>query len=231
MTRFARFAVVCVATLFIGGGIAEAQTETQPEAQTTAKSRWPADGPFSAQFDAAATLGHKSSSSFGAELTYRLNDDWDVFLETGHMRNVATSDLDARAQLIANFIGGTTSAVQKANYFDIGARYRIMGRGKWDPYVTLGLGVAHVETKTNFAINGTDVTNSIGDLVSLGPDLSGSLNKAFLTIGPGVNVPLGVRYFFDGCYRYGRIFPRSAQVENDKGINTQRVQVAIGIKF
>lgn len=219
MTRFALFAIVCVAA----GCAGEAQAQT-----TTA----PPDGRYSAQFDVAATLGHKSDSAFGGEISYRLNDDWDVYFELGRMGNVATSDLDARARLIANAIGATASAVQKARYYDIGARYRLMARGTWDPYVLLGVGVASVKTQTNFAINGTDITGSIGDFgVSLGSDLSGTLTKGLLVIGAGVNKPLKRRYFFDGSLRYGHIFPKTSAIENDVSINTLRVQIGIGIKF
>ena len=92
------------------------------------------------------------------------------------MSNVAASALDARAQLIGNAIGASPSLVQRAAYFDVGGRYRLMARGRWDPYVMLGFGAASVKTRTNFSINGVDVTN--GDLVVLGTDLVGHVDQA-----------------------------------------------------
>ncbi len=218
MTRFATLALLCVLGLFTGAGVAGAQTKAADP-----------DGRFSAQFNVAATLGHKSSSAFGGELDYRFNDDWDLFFETGRMANVASSALDDRAQLIANAIGASTSLVQRAVYFDVGGRYRLMARGRWDPYVMLGFGAANVKTRTNFSINGVDVTN--GDLVVLGTDLAGTLTKPFLMIGGGATMPFKHRYFVDLTYRYGRIFARTGQIENDTGVNTQRVQVGVGFKF
>jgi opacity protein-like surface antigen len=218
MKRFATLAVLCVIGLVLGAGAGWAQT----------KSADP-DGRFSAQFTLAATLGHKSSGAVGGELDYRFNDDWDFFFEGGRMSNVASSALDARAQVIANAIGASTSLVQRAAYFDVGGRYRLMARGRWDPYVMLGFGAASVKTRTNFSINGVDVTN--GDLVVVGTDLAGTLAKPFLTIGAGATMPFKHRYFVDLSYRYGRIFARTSQIENDNGVNTQRVQLGVGFKF
>lgn len=217
MTRFAKLAIVCGTTLFIGAGTAQAQTAASTP-----------DGRYSAQITAAATLGHKSDSSFGGEFDYRYNEDWDFFFEAGRMGNVASSNLDARAQLIANAIGANASFVQRAAYFDVGARYRLMARGRWDPYVAAGFGGANVKTRTNFSINGVDVTN---DLVAVGTDLSGTLTKAMLMIGGGATMPIKSRYFLDLSYRYGRIFARTGEIENDNGISTQRVQVGFGLKF
>jgi opacity protein-like surface antigen len=211
MTRFAMLAIVCVTSLFLAAGVARAQTPKS------------AEGRYSAEITAAATLGHKSDSAFGAELDYRFNDDWDVFVEAGRMGNVASSALDARAQVIANAIGASTSLVQRAVYLDFGARYRLMARGRWDPYVLMGLGAANVKTRTTFSTN--------SDLVALGTDLAGTLTKPFLMIGGGATMPVKQRYVLDLSYRYGRIFARTGEIENDNGVNTQRVQVGFGFKF
>ena len=60
---------------------------------------------------------------------------------------------------------------------------------------------------------------------------SGTLTKAFLTVGVGTNATLGQRYLLDLSYRYGHIFPRTGEIANDQGINTQRLQAGIGIRF
>jgi opacity protein-like surface antigen len=149
------------------------------------------------------------------------------------MANVATTDVDARAQIIGNAIGASVSTVQRAAYFDIGVKYRILKEyGRWRPYVLLGVGAAGVKTTADFAINGNDVTGQLDQFgVQLGRDLSGSLTKAFLTVGAGASMPLGKRYQVDLSYRYGRIFAKTSQIDNDQGINTQRAQVGIGIRF
>ncbi len=221
MTRSALSAIVCVAAL-CGATVAQAQSAA------------PADGRYSAQIDIAATLGHKSDGSLGGELGYRFNDTWDFYFEFGHMGNVATSNLDSRAQLIANTIGASESTVQKANYYDIGARYKLRPRGPWHPYAVAGLGAATVRTKTDFFVNGQDVTGQLANFtpqIQLGSDLSGSLTKALLVVGVGVTRPFKSRYFVDGSYRVGHIFPKTSVIENDVSINTQRVQIGVGIKF
>ena len=185
------------------------------------------------QFTVGPTFGHKSSSAIGGEAGYTLTDALQVFLEGGRMGNVATTDVDARAQIIGNTIGASVSTVQRAAYFDIGAKYRFPKEyGKWRPYALLGVGTASVKTTTNFSIGGNDVTSQMGQYgVQLGNDLSGTLTKAFLTVGVGTNATLGQRYLLDLSYRYGRVFPRTSQIADDKGINTQRLQAGIGIRF
>ena len=148
------------------------------------------------------------------------------------MGNVATTDVDARALIIGNAIGATVSTTQRAAYFDIGAKYRLPGFGRWRPYALLGVGAAGVKTTTNFSIGGNDVTNQLDQHgAQLGNDLAGTLTKAFLTVGVGTDAAIGQRYLLDLSYRYGRIFPRTSQIANDQGINTQRLQAGIGMRF
>src|SRR5262245_63061477 len=103
MMRLVRL-VTCFG-IFVLAGISSAQ------AQTAAEPRW------YGEVTAAATFGHKSNAAFGVEGGGRLNEMFVVFVETGHMGNVGNSDLDGRAQKIANFIGGTvSSSAYKMNY-------------------------------------------------------------------------------------------------------------------
>src|ERR1700730_3405799 len=129
------------------------------------------------EFTVGPTFGHKSSSSIGGEVGDTLNEALQAILEGGRMANVATTDVDARAQIIGNAIGASVSTVQRAAYFDIGAKYRILKEyGRWRPYVLLGVGAAGVKTTADFAINGNDVTGQLDQFgVQLGRDLSGSL--------------------------------------------------------
>jgi opacity protein-like surface antigen len=103
----------------------------------------------------------------------------------------------------------------------------------WHPYGLLGLGGASVKTSAAFSVNGTDVTGQLLDVygVRLGNDLSSTLTKRFLTAGAGATAPFGSRYLVDISYRYGRISPKTSEIEADKGINTQRVQAGIGVRF
>jgi opacity protein-like surface antigen len=209
----------------------------------TAHAQTPGGGPDRgyAEFTAAATLGHKSDSSIGGEAGYSLTDALQVFVEVGRMGNVATTDVDARAMIIGNAIGASVSTKQRAVYVDIGAKYRLSEHSRWRPnwlhdrwrpYGLLGVGTASVKTTTNFSIGGNDVTGQLAQYgVQLGNDLSGTLTKAFLTVGVGTNATLGKRYLLDLGYRYGRIFARTGQIANDRGINTQRLQAGIGIRF
>src|SRR5262245_17604645 len=220
MMRFARLGTCFVIAMLAGAGLSQAQGVGDP--------RWYAEA------TAAATLGHKSDSAFGAEAGGHLTDLLDVFIETGHMGNVGNTDLDSRAQVVADFIGGNVgSTAYKLNYFDFGVKYRVMESGRWHPYVGVGLGFANIKPEVTFAVNGTDVTNQLPDLgVQLGSDLSESHNTFMFVIGVGTHVNFGSRYFADLTYRYGRTGGVSQDNETlVEGLNTQRVQIGAGIRF
>jgi opacity protein-like surface antigen len=210
---------------------------TAAQAQTTSSD----EGRFYGEFAVGPTLGHKSDSTVGGEFGVGLLDSlWltgdrlEVFFEGGRMGNVATTDLDARALIIANFIKGSTSAVQKAKFFDIGLKYRgPVFAGMWRPYIGIGIGVAKVDTLVNFAVNGTDVTSQLSALygIELGNDLSDSLNKTFVVVPVGIQGNFLKRYFVDGSYRFGSIRKSPDDIEQDVTITTQRVQVGVGVRF
>ena len=206
--------VIVPAIVMLAISAAEAQTSAAPPR-------------YFADVNAAATLGHKSDKAFGGEFGMQITLGFDVFVEGGHMGNVATTDLDDRAQLIASGFGATVgSTAEKVNFFDAGVRYRIpITSNRWRPYVALGFGVASVSREVAFSLN----PDEFG--VELGQDLSGSLVKALLMIGVGGDVDFGRRYFAGLSYRYGHIFPRGGAIENDVSIPTQRVQGAVGLKF
>jgi opacity protein-like surface antigen len=216
MTRSVRFAMIVVATFTLGPAAAHAQTST---ASAGPESK------FSAELTAAATLGHTSASSFGGEFDYRLMNDWEVFFELGRMRNVTSSDIEARANLIGAQLNVTANAIRKATYYDVGLKYRLLPYGMWHPYVALGLGAATVTTRTSLSAVNPEVA------VEFGPDLDGTVTKPFMMIGGGAQVPFRNRYFVDGSYRYGRIFARGGVIDDDQGSSTQRVQVGVGIRF
>jgi opacity protein-like surface antigen len=216
--RMNRFAMVLVVILAGGVGSVSAQT---PGASTATEDR-----PWYGELAAAATFGHKSSGAVGLEIGYSLNDEWQVFVEGGRMSNVATAALDQRAQNFANGIGSSgVSTTQRVLYFDVGARYQPAPYGMWHPYGLLGLGAASVKTSTAFGSISSDVTFNLGN------DLSSTLTKLFLTVGGGVTVPFKDRYLVDVSYRYGHISAKTSAILDDVGINTNRIQAGIGVRF
>ena len=192
-----------------------------------------AERPWSVQADAAVTFGHSSSSSFGGEVDRRLGPAWDLTLEAGRMGNITSSATQDRADIIGAQIAATANPVQSAVYYDLGLRYRLMPDGKWNPYVMVGFGGARIKTGTTFSQNGQDLSDAdlAAKLVALGADLDGTIMKPFLTIGAGVSLPVGSRYFVEGSFRYGRIFPRTSEIDGDKANNTQRLQIGFGVRF
>jgi len=212
--------------LMIGFAVALVSSAPPAFAQTS-------DGKWSAQFDAAATLGHTSSASFGGEVDRQLTRSLELAFEIGHMNNVTTQDLQDRAAIIGGAIPATANPIQSALYWDFGVRFSVKPESAWKPYVAFGFGGAHVNTETTFSANGTTLTPDqlAAKYVALGADLAGSVNKPFLLVGGGVQRHIGARLFLDGSYRYGYIFPRTSEIDGDTGVSTQRVQLGVGLRF
>jgi len=186
-----------------------------------------------AEFNLGPTFGHKSDLSVGGEGGWEVKRDLDVFFEFGHIGNAASSDLESRANTIANNVGAAANVIAKVNYFDFGVRYRfIVNAPNVRPYVAAGFGGAHVTTQTTFTVNGTTVPpENLG--ISIGPDLSGSQTVPFFMLGGGFTYAFVTRYFADISYRYGRVFEKTDADGNVQlaGFNTNRLQVGVGIKF
>jgi opacity protein-like surface antigen len=227
MNRFAMGFALVLAGILAGGASSVSVSAETPDspAQTADASAAEEHHPWYGELAGGGTFGHTTSGSVGLEGGRTLTEHWRVFVEVGRMSNVATANLDQQAQLIASVIGSSYSTTQRAVYFDAGARYEPVSFGIWHPYGLLGLGFASVKTSTAFGPSANEAT------VSLGNGLSSTLTKLLVTAGVGVTVPFASRYLIDLSYRYGRIFPRTGQIEGDTGINTQRLQAGIGVTF
>jgi opacity protein-like surface antigen len=127
------------------------------------------------------------------------------------------------------------SAASKATYFDAGVKYLFVPfKRVYQPYATLGFGLARVSQDVVFSTNGTELSEAqLYDQygVLLGSDLAGSTTKPMFLLGAGVSRNFKSRYYVDLSYRYGRIFAKTGTIEDDKGMNTQRFQVGVGIHF
>ncbi len=187
MMRFARVVPILLALTLCASAVATAQTAT---GATTSY----------AEFDFAATLGHKSDTSIGGEYGFHLSPDFDVFVEGGHIGNAAT--------------------ISKITFVDAGLRYHWPASVNVDPYVALGVGLAHVKNETTLSAN--------SDLVQFGSDLNGTQNRPIIMIGGGATVGFAKRYFLDLSYRFGAVLATGDASSVNK---TQRAQVGIGIKF
>src|SRR5262249_25126127 len=119
----------------------------------------------------------------------------------------------------------------RVNYFDAGLRYEFLA-GKWLPYVLGGGGIARVHPDVKFSVGGTDVTGQLSNFgVQLGSDLSDTLTKGLLVVGGGARTSFARRYLVDVSYRYGLIFSKRGEIDNDSKINTNRLQAGFGLRF
>jgi opacity protein-like surface antigen len=216
MKRFACVAAVCLVAI-LSLGVSAAQAQSVPEQK------------MYGEFNFGPTLGHQSSGFVGGDFGYRLTPGLDVVAEISHMSNVGTSDLDNRATIIANALGGTASSAFKVFEFAAGVRYRVPIASRFEPYVLAEFGVANVKTEVAFTVNGT-VIDPPSQGVQLGADLSGTLYKPIFVVGFGVNREFKKRYFADLGYRFGEIFASDA-FETDTGIPTQRIILGVGVRF
>lgn len=193
-----------------------------------------ADRAVGVQGTVGATFGNKTGASFGGEFDYKLNTEWELFVEGGQMRNVASSQMDEDAQVIATGIGGTADVAEHANYYNVGIKYLMVPfGGGYTPYVGIGGGAARVNKDVAFTVNGQELSELqllTDHGVQLGADLAGITVKPMMTVVVGLSRPFG-RAFMDVSYRYGFIFSKSGSIEDDKGLNTQRVQLGIGVRF
>src|SRR5262249_23680565 len=148
--------------------------------------------PYYAEFDFAATLGHKSDIAVGGEFGFRLSPDIDVFVEGGHIGNAATSKMEEDGDRIAAAVGATANTISKINYFDGGLRYHWPASRTVDPYVAVGFGIAHVDNETTLSQN--------SELVQFGTDLNGSEVRPILMIGGGATLAFAKKYFLALSY-------------------------------
>jgi opacity protein-like surface antigen len=207
----------------LGVGLSSAQAQVAPP---------PSDSKWYAEFNFGPTLGHKGDKFVGLEAGRQiLTPGLFVIVDVSHMGNVGTTDLDDRATIIANFLGGTATTAFKVNHGAVGLRYNIeTGWAKAQPYVLGAVGAASVETQVEFNVNGTTIDPATRG-VQLGGDLTGTHTKTILVFGFGVNVPFKTQFFADLGYRYGSILAKTANFETDKTIPTQRIVLGVGYRF
>ena len=196
------FSITLAAVLVCIAGVAQAQT--MPGSPALRKY---------VEFTIGPTFGHKSNVALGAEGGFPLSDSFDVFVEGGRMRNVATSDLDAAAAVVAQFIAGTGEAKQSVgDVWTAGVRYLIpttMPPVGMEPYVSVAWGLLSVSRSATFTVGGTDVTGDLLDRIPafrLGGDLLEDETKALVTFGVGARFNVRGNLVADASYRYARIF-------------------------
>jgi opacity protein-like surface antigen len=181
------------------------------------------------------SFGSHSSGTIGVEGDYSFTPSIAVFAELGYVFNVTPQFITDRANSIASDLGGTASTKDKATLFDVGAKYVFKPIfGGYNPYAGISGGLAHVSKETTMTIDGATLNESqLLDQygVQLGNDLAGSLTKGTFGVLFGVARDFHERYALDVSYRYTRIFPKTSEIEGDEGINVNRIQVGVVVRF
>jgi opacity protein-like surface antigen len=193
------------------------------------------DRPIAVEFAGGAALGNSSSGTFGFEADYTVTHTFTIFLEVARIGNVAPAFIEDRGNFIASALGGTADVVDKATLGELGVKYNLKPVfATYQPYVGFGVGVAKVAKTSTFAIGGSSVDEA--QLLSqygvlLGADLAGSTNKTNVAVIAGVTRAIGERMGVDLSYRYNRLLPKTDVIADDKGINAQRIQVGVFVRF
>jgi len=180
-------------------------TASRPAASASGDPKW------SAAVQVGGTFGNQTSAAFGGEVSYALTDNIEVFVEGGRMTNVTNDAMKQAATVVDTYLNtlgkGTAShsMTAPANYGGVGVRYVIM-KGSFQPYVAGSVGMANLELKPTFILNGVDITSTIGNYgVWLGKDVDGKYNKVMFTGGLGVQWKATDKIFVDLGVRGGRI--------------------------
>lgn len=221
MKRFVQVAgVVCIAAFGLAGRAA-----AQPMG----------DRPVSVELGGGVSVGSSSSGTYGLDIGYAVTPRITVFLEGGQIGNVAPGFIVDRADTIAAALGGTAEIKDRVTLGDIGLKYMLQpNTASYQPYIGFGVGVAKVEKKPSFTIGGANLDelqllSQYG--VQLGADLAGSTNKTTIAVLAGVTRAVGERLGIDLSYRYNRILPKTDVIADDQGINAQRIQVGVFVRF
>lgn len=179
------------------------------------------------------TYAGKGGALFGGEVGWKLAENVEVFGEVGRMTDITSSSSKDAADTVAAYLnslglGTATGSVKTpVNYGAVGVRYFVMTTDRYQPYLVASVGGANVERKPAFTVSGADVTGSLSSTtygVQLGKDLDGKSNRAMVTAGGGVRVPVG-RMFVDANVRYGRVFTEV------KGTSIVRFTAGVGYRF
>ena len=184
-----------------------------------------------AEVVAQSAFGNVTSQSFGGELGVTILPGVQVFVEAGHVNNVATAEISAAAAKIAGYLSQTQAnsaytVKQPVTFGVAGVKFNIPVSGKLEPYIMAGGGVAQVKQDVTFSVGGTDVTSNLTPYnVVLGSDLSGTFTKPMAVVGIGVMWPAWQRLVIDLQYRYGRIFA------DGQAINVSRAGLGFGVRF
>jgi opacity protein-like surface antigen len=214
--------IMTFVAVLVGVGTVHAQTPGAPSSP----------GIGYAEVTFGPTFGHKASGSVGGEAGYFFGSVG-IFGEAGRMGDIATTQIESKAQIIAGAINGTFQAKQPANYFDAGVVWRFQTMHHVTPYALFGVGSAKVSNRVTFAVAGSDVTSQLNQFgVQVGGDLAGSYTKVFVTAGAGVHATFRDRWISDVSYRFGRVGQDTVSGEVIyKPISTNRLQFGAGIKF
>jgi hypothetical protein len=216
---------------------ASAQTPATPPTTPTAVPRRaaPEPPPPGSRWFLGALTGvqqvERSGPVLGLEFGVRVKKHLQIVLESGWMSDVVTDKRLAEMASFATYLQRTrqmttTSDMDAPTYFVMAGVRLIPDRG-WDgvrPYVMATAGLARVEYRPVFLMDGVDRTTSVSEFgVILGKDLLGPGNH-FAASG-GAGIVFGDKWYLD----LGARFTRIQTLEHPT--NVRRFSISVGHRF
>ncbi len=233
VTRLQQIIAACMLTAVAVPAAAQSQAPSRPddgEERRTPYSRW------SLGVMSGAQEVDRTGITVGAELGVRLRKSFHLTVEAGRMSDVVTGSRRTEINSYAAYIRDAyrvpvTAAVNGPTVFGM-AGLKFMPDGKpagessgVRPYVTVTAGLARVEYKPAFVIDG-QATSGAGVIVynvAIGRDLMGTTNR--FVYGGGAGVVLGDTWYLDLGARIMRI------QTTDHPTTVKRLVIGMGRRF
>ena len=194
----------------------------------------PASSPAATKFSIGVLAGASSVQNVGglagAQITYNVTDHVRVAAEGVWMQDLVSCARLAAIAGFATYLGNAQGKAATATLDvpttsgNVELQY-VFGSSNLHPYLAVGGGIAHMVTRPTFTLAGADVTTSLATYgITLGSDLSGSVDKLSINGGFGVlidrnkwTIDLGARV-------------NSIQTDGQK-TNAARAHIGLAFKF
>jgi opacity protein-like surface antigen len=167
----------------------------------------------------------------GIEGGLRGQKGFDYIVEWGWVQDAVTRRRLGDANVVATYLQTTqgkpaTASVEAPTIYGLGGVRWVWERNsRLRPYFLAEGGVARVEFKPTFTLDGSDITSSVASYgVTVGDDLAGIVTKPAFGGGMGVMVLQG-RWYADAGYRVISIGTESQRT------NISRLHVGLGYRF
>ena len=230
-----RVVTVAGAILILAAASAHAQTPppTTPQAQPVPVAKEEAPLPGTKWYLGALSgvqMVARSAPIAGGEFGVRIRKNVQVTFEAGWFKDVVTRSRVNELASFATYLQQTqglpaTSQIDGPAWFGLaGLRYVFENTSNVRPYVLVNGGVARVEYRPEFTLNGVPISSNVLSFgITLGRDLLGP--GTHMAYGGGAGLIFGTKWYLDVGARLTRINTP------DHHTDVRRVNISVGRRF